>query len=70
MAGPTWFYGTSVEHSVLYQISLSGAKDIFITHVQTETPYFQPNPDASQPFDIGMWESDLTFKDCVFALQL
>ncbi|KAL4864036.1 hypothetical protein BDV12DRAFT_201538 [Aspergillus spectabilis] len=37
--GPTWFYGTSVEHSVLYQLTLSGAKDIFITHVQTETPY-------------------------------
>ncbi|KAJ5461211.1 uncharacterized protein N7458_002763 [Penicillium daleae] len=51
--GPTWFYGTSVEHSVLYQLTLSGAEDIFITHVQTETPYFQPNPDASQPFDIS-----------------
>lgn len=65
MTGPTWFYGTSVEHSVLYQLTLSGAEDIFITHVQTETPYFQPNPDASQPFDVGFWDSDPDFSDCV-----
>ncbi|KAJ5211726.1 uncharacterized protein N7498_003372, partial [Penicillium cinerascens] len=63
--GPTWFYGTSVEHSVLYQLTLSAAKDIFITHVQTETPYFQPDPDASQPFDVGFWDSDPDFSGCV-----
>jgi glucan 1,3-beta-glucosidase len=48
--GPVWFYGTASEHSVMYQYQFQGAKDIFYGAIQTETPYFQPNPDATTPF--------------------
>lgn len=51
--GPSWFYGSSVEHNVLYQYQLVGAKDIYLGCMQTETPYFQPNPPATKPFTIG-----------------
>ncbi|PVH96702.1 glycoside hydrolase family 55 protein [Periconia macrospinosa] len=48
--GPVWFYGTASEHSQLYQYQFQGAKDIFYGAIQTETPYYQPNPDATVPF--------------------
>jgi hypothetical protein len=32
--------------------------------MQTETPYFQPSPDANSPFTIGKFPSDPTFEDC------
>ena len=32
--------------------------------MQTETPYFQANPDASQPYELGQYDSDPTFTDC------
>ena len=28
----------------MYQYQLHGAKDVFLSHMQTETPYYQPNP--------------------------
>ncbi|KAJ9400103.1 CAZyme family GH55 [Paecilomyces variotii] len=46
-----WLYGTAVEHHSLYQYQFSGAKDIVAGFIQTETPYYQPNPDAkSSPY--------------------
>jgi glucan 1,3-beta-glucosidase len=48
--GPVWLYGTASEHSVLSQYHFQGAKDIFYGAIQTETPYFQPNPDFTTPF--------------------
>jgi len=48
--GPSWFWGTSVEHSVLYNYQLNGAKDVFMGMIQSETPYFQSNPAAPAPF--------------------
>ncbi|KAJ5638651.1 pectin lyase-like protein [Penicillium herquei] len=62
--GPVWFYGCASEHSILYQYQLSGAKDIFMGHIQTETPYFQATPDATSPYTIGTFDSDPTFEDC------
>ncbi|OAL54205.1 pectin lyase fold/virulence factor [Pyrenochaeta sp. DS3sAY3a] len=44
--GPSWFYGGGSEHSVLYNYLLSGAKAVFMGHIQTESPYFQPVPAA------------------------
>lgn len=41
--GPVWMYGTAMEHSVLYQYNLYGAKNIFMGAIQTETPYYQPS---------------------------
>ncbi|KAF2768644.1 putative Exo-beta-1,3-glucanae [Teratosphaeria nubilosa] len=49
-AGPVWLYGTAVEHHTLYQYQLTGAKNVFAGQIQTETPYYQPNPSAPVPF--------------------
>ncbi|RHZ63561.1 hypothetical protein CDV55_106217 [Aspergillus turcosus] len=62
--GPTWFYGCASEHSILYQYQLSGAKDIYLGHIQTETPYFQDKPDAASPYTIGTFTNDPTFAEC------
>ncbi|KAK3617016.1 hypothetical protein LTR56_025560 [Elasticomyces elasticus] len=48
--GVLWLYGTAVEHYVKYQYQLAGTKDIVMGHIQTETPYYQPNPGAAYPF--------------------
>jgi glucan 1,3-beta-glucosidase len=32
--------------------------------MQTETPYYQASPDASQPYEIGQLSGDPTFDDC------
>ncbi|KAK6347390.1 hypothetical protein TWF718_005229 [Orbilia javanica] len=55
--GPSWFYGTASEHNVLYQYQLQGAKNIFMGLIQTESPYFQPNPMAPTPF-LPVWNAD------------
>ncbi|KAI5922256.1 pectate lyase superfamily protein-domain-containing protein [Camillea tinctor] len=62
--GPCWFYGTGSEHHQLYQYQLLNARNIFMTHIQTETPYYQPTPDALAPYDIGSFSGDPTFSDC------
>lgn len=63
--GPTWLYGTASEHNILYQYQLSGASDIYLGHMQTETPYFQPTPAAApQPFTPNTFPQDPTFADC------
>ena len=48
--GGIWLYGTAVEHHTLYQYQLSATTDIFMGFIQTETPYYQPNPDMTLPF--------------------
>ncbi|KAK4227369.1 hypothetical protein QBC38DRAFT_391215 [Podospora fimiseda] len=45
-----WLVGTSVEHFTLYQYQLVNASDIWMGQIQTETPYYQPNPPAPYPF--------------------
>ncbi|KAK0629578.1 pectate lyase superfamily protein-domain-containing protein [Bombardia bombarda] len=63
--GPSWFYGTGSEHSTLYNYQLFNAKNIYLAHVQTETPYYQPNPVAPQPFDKGKsFPGDPSFAHC------
>jgi hypothetical protein len=62
--GPTWLWGTSVEHNVLYQYQISSAKNVFIGLVQTEAPYFQPVPKAPAPFLPGAFIDDPDFSDC------
>lgn len=65
-SSPTWLYGTSSEHNVLYQYALVGASTIYMGMVQTESPYFLPNPPAPKPFEsaVGKFASDPTFEDC------
>ncbi|KAK3945668.1 hypothetical protein QBC46DRAFT_430298 [Diplogelasinospora grovesii] len=49
-AGTFWLYGTAVEHHVLYQYQLANTQNIFMGQIQTETPYYQPQPNALVPF--------------------
>ncbi|RSL41294.1 hypothetical protein CEP53_012846 [Fusarium sp. AF-6] len=62
--GPTWLWGTSVEHCVLYQYQLSGAQNVVMGLIQTEAPYFQSVPEAPAPFTPGAFPNDPGFKDC------
>lgn len=50
VAGPVWLYGTSVEHHQMYEYQLAGTKAVFMGQIQTETAYYQKNPDARLPF--------------------
>ena len=59
-AGPTWLYGTASEHSVLYNYQLNGAQNTWMGMIQSETPYFQPNPVAPQGIS-GSLPSDPSF---------
>lgn len=47
--GPVWLYGVQSEHNVLYQYQLSNARNIFMTMIQSETPYWQPRPPGNLP---------------------
>lgn len=60
--GPVWMYGTSSEHNVLYNYQITNAKSVYMALIQTETPYFQSNPDASQPFSPVSTYNDPVFK--------
>ncbi|RKL32578.1 Glucan 1,3-beta-glucosidase [Fusarium proliferatum] len=62
--GPTWLWGTSVEHCVLYQYQLSGAQNVVMGLIQTETPYFQSFPEAPAPFKPGAFPNDPEFHNC------
>ncbi|KAI8623454.1 hypothetical protein F5Y19DRAFT_458390 [Xylariaceae sp. FL1651] len=63
--GPSWFYGSGSEHSVLYNYQLYNAKSVYMGHIQTETPYYQPNPVAPIPFDSApSMAGDPSFADC------
>jgi glucan 1,3-beta-glucosidase len=48
--GPFWLWGTGSEHHVLYQYQLANTRNIFMGQIQTETPYYQPTPNALVPF--------------------
>ncbi|KEY63859.1 hypothetical protein S7711_10046 [Stachybotrys chartarum IBT 7711] len=64
--GPSWFYGGGSEHSVLYNYLISNAKAIYLGHIQTKTPYFQPTPGAPAPFGavVGDFPNDPDFSAC------
>ena len=59
--GPVWMYGTSAEHSILYNYQLVNASDVYMALIQTETPYFQTNPAANTPFTANAAFSDPDF---------
>jgi hypothetical protein len=59
--GPLWLVGTSVEHHQFYEYQFVGARDVFMGQIQTETAYYQPNPDVSLPF-----KADAKYHDPVF----
>ncbi|KAF7180792.1 hypothetical protein CNMCM7691_010083 [Aspergillus felis] len=59
-----WLYGTTSEHNVMYQYQLSGAKNILMAMIQTESPYYQPVPLAPNPFTPGAFRDDPLFNNC------
>ncbi|KAF1997215.1 glycoside hydrolase family 55 protein [Amniculicola lignicola CBS 123094] len=58
MRGMIWMHGTAVEHHQLYQYRFIGTRDIYMGHIQTETPYYQPNPGSDVPFIANKTYSD------------
>ncbi|CAM1501452.1 Fc.00g034360.m01.CDS01 [Cosmosporella sp. VM-42] len=60
-AGTFWLVGTSSEHHTFYQYQLANTKNIYLGFIQTETPYYQPNPQATQPFAAVSSLNDPTF---------
>ncbi|CAN8097707.1 unnamed protein product [Discula destructiva] len=59
--GSFWLVGTAVEHHVLYQYQLADTVNVFASQLQTETPYFQPLPNALVPFTANTALQDPTF---------
>jgi glucan 1,3-beta-glucosidase len=62
--GPTWLYGTQSEHNVFYQYQLNQAKNVFMTMIQGETPYWQPAPKAPAPFTPNLVLADPSYAHC------
>ncbi|KAK4185364.1 glycoside hydrolase [Podospora australis] len=63
--GPVWGWATASEHSVLYNYQFNNASNIYLALIQTETPYFQGNPDATKPFTVNAKYADPDFeKSC------
>ncbi|CAK7221307.1 hypothetical protein SBRCBS47491_004483 [Sporothrix bragantina] len=63
--GPTWLWGTAAEHCVLYQYQLTGAANVVLGLVQTESPYYQTVPQAPAPFgDSLVFANDPDFSSC------
>ncbi|GAW13967.1 hypothetical protein ANO14919_033590 [Xylariales sp. No.14919] len=50
--GTFWLVGTAAEHNHLYNYQFANTKNIFVSMFQTETPYYQPLPDAIEPFPV------------------
>ncbi|GLB43041.1 putative glycoside hydrolase family 55 protein [Lyophyllum shimeji] len=59
-AGPVWMVGTA-EHHALYQYNLVNAKSHYMGLIQTESPYYQPNPAAPSPFSVNSAWKDPSF---------
>ncbi|KAJ3501572.1 hypothetical protein NLJ89_g9279 [Agrocybe chaxingu] len=57
--GPVWLIGTA-EHHTIYQYNLVNAANHYMGLIQTESPYFQPNPVAPTPFSINAAYKDPT----------
>lgn len=59
-----WLWGTASEHSVLSNYQVTKAKNLFMGLIQTETAYFQGNPEAPRPFTVMPKYSDPDFSGC------
>ncbi|PHH68139.1 hypothetical protein CDD80_222 [Ophiocordyceps camponoti-rufipedis] len=59
-----WFWGTASEHNVMSNYQLRQATNVFMGLIQTETAYFQGNPDAKKPFKRQDAYGDPNFDRC------
>lgn len=62
-AGNNWFICSASEHHVKYQYNMVNTKNVYMDQLQTETPYFQPNPSASFPYPYNAGLHDPEFSD-------
>ncbi|KAJ5662530.1 Pectin lyase fold/virulence factor [Penicillium maclennaniae] len=61
-----WLYGTAVEHHQLYQYQFSGASNVVAGFIQTETPYYQPSPNAANgPYPTNPTLNDPDYSTCL-----
>ncbi|KAF7178365.1 hypothetical protein CNMCM7691_007055 [Aspergillus felis] len=61
-----WLYGTAVEHHSLYQYQFSGSQSVVTSFIQTETPYYQPNPNAANsPYPRNTALNDPDYSSCL-----
>ncbi|PGH16891.1 hypothetical protein AJ80_05035 [Polytolypa hystricis UAMH7299] len=61
--GPTWLWGCGSEHTQLYQWQLLSVANIYLGHMKTDTPYYQPNPTALEPYTIGEDDCQISVVD-------
>ncbi|KAF2215448.1 glycoside hydrolase family 55 protein [Cercospora zeae-maydis SCOH1-5] len=61
--GPVWMIGTGVEHHVRYEYQFASARNVFAGQIQTETAYYQPNPNARNPFPAVSSLADPSYND-------
>ncbi|KAJ5961287.1 Exo-1-3-beta-D-glucanase [Penicillium vulpinum] len=61
---PVWLWGTSSEHHQLYNYQVSTAKNVFMGLIQSETPYYQSNPNSLTPFTPQRFWNDPEFWNC------
>ncbi|OXA60273.1 probable glucan endo-1,3-beta-glucosidase ARB_02077 [Folsomia candida] len=62
--GPVWLYGTQSEHNVFHQYQLNNARNVFMTMIQSETPYWQPGPPAPSPYTPNPTFDDPSYAHC------
>ncbi|OAA34929.1 LysM domain protein [Beauveria brongniartii RCEF 3172] len=64
--GPTWWRGTASEHSVMYQYNIASASNVYMSIIQTESPYYQGTSflQAPAPFKPGNWIGEPSFDQC------
>ncbi|KAL4880128.1 pectate lyase superfamily protein-domain-containing protein [Aspergillus karnatakaensis] len=62
--GPVWMYGTAAEHNQLYNYQVTNAENVFMGLIQTETPYYQANPNSLVPFTPQEAWNDPDFSSC------
>ncbi|KAJ5161775.1 hypothetical protein N7492_007167 [Penicillium capsulatum] len=61
---PVWLWGTASEHHQLYNYQVSHAQNVFMGLIQTETPYYQSNPNSLTPFTPQKSWNDPDFSTC------
>ncbi|KAL1962166.1 hypothetical protein VTN77DRAFT_512 [Rasamsonia byssochlamydoides] len=65
-ANNVWLYGTAVEHHSLYQYQFANAQNVVAGFIQTETPYYQPNPNApNSPYPTNSSLYDPNYSSCL-----
>ncbi|KAK1148572.1 hypothetical protein N8T08_009579 [Aspergillus melleus] len=61
---PVWLYGTASEHNQFYNYQVTNAQNVYMGLIQSETPYYQSNPNALVPFKSQSKWHDPDFSTC------